>query len=90
MGGGSFFKVRGTSARQKIYRKFLWLELATVMSQTLKYDVITYTSYEGLNYAILGKITPLCKRIGEPPDFQKGCYRGDPGRQGHSGSYDLF
>jgi len=30
-----------------------------VTSQALKYDVITYTSYEGLNYAILHKITPL-------------------------------
>jgi len=29
------------------------------MSQTLKYDVITYALYEGLNYTILGKITPL-------------------------------
>jgi len=49
----------GTSARQKIYRKFLWFELATVTSQALKYDVITDASYEGLNYAILDKITPL-------------------------------
>jgi len=60
MGGGTFFKVGGTSERQKIYRKFLWFELATVSSQASKYDAITYTSYEGLNYAILDKITPLC------------------------------
>jgi len=59
MGGGTFFKVGGTSARQKNYRKFLWFELATVTSQALKYVVITYTPYEGFNYAILGKITHL-------------------------------
>jgi len=33
--------------------------LSTVTSEGLKYDVITYTSYEGLNYTILDKITPL-------------------------------
>jgi len=54
-----FSKWGGTSARQKNYTKFLWFELATVTSQALKYDVITYTSYEGLNYAILDKITTL-------------------------------
>ena len=59
-------------------------------SQALKYDVITDASYEGLNYAILDKITPLWKRIDEPPEIQKGCYRGDPGKQRHLGSYDLF
>jgi len=30
-----------------------------VMSQVLKYDVITYTPYESLNYTILDEITPL-------------------------------
>jgi len=31
------------------------------------------------------------KRIGEPPEIQTGCYRGDPGHQRHSGSsHDLF
>jgi len=54
-----FSKWRGTSARQKNYRKFLWFEWATVTSQALKYDVITYTPYECLNYAVLDKITPL-------------------------------
>ena len=50
-----------------------------------------YTPYEGLNYTILDKFTPLWKRIGEPPEIQIGCYRGDPGQQHHSGSsYDLF
>ena len=48
MGGGTFFKVGGTSARQKNYGKFFWCELATVTSQALKYDVITYAPYEGL------------------------------------------
>jgi len=45
MGGGTFFKVGGTSARQKNCRKFSRFELAIVTSQTLKYDVITYTPY---------------------------------------------
>jgi len=57
----------GASARQKNYRKFLRLELATATSHALKYDVITFTPCEGLNYTILDKITPLWKRIGEPP-----------------------
>jgi len=35
----------------------MWFELATVTSQALKYDVITYTPYEGQNYNILDKIT---------------------------------
>jgi len=43
----------------KNYRKILRFELATVTSQALKYDVITYTLYEGINYTILEKITPL-------------------------------
>jgi len=41
-----------------------------VTSQTLKYDVITYTPYQGENYTILDKATPLRKRIGEPPEFK--------------------
>jgi len=44
MGGGTFFKVGGTSDRQ-IYRKFLWLELATMTSQALKYDVINFCQH---------------------------------------------
>jgi len=59
--------------------------LATVTSQALKYDVITYTPYEDLNYTIIDKTTPLSKRIGEPREIQIGCYRGDPGHQRHSG-----
>jgi len=51
-----------------------------VTSQGLKYDVITYTPYEGLNYTNLNK-TPLWKRIGEPPEIQTSCYRGNPGRR---------
>ena len=71
------------------YRKFLCFELATVTSQVLKYDVIAFTPHEGLNYTILDKIISLWKRIGEPPEIQVGCYRGDPGQQRHSGSsYD--
>jgi len=63
----------------------LWFESATVTSQALKYDVITSTPHEGLNDTILDKATPLCKRIGEPPEIQIGCYSGDPGYQRHSG-----
>jgi len=63
----------------------LWFELATVTSQALKYDVITYTPYERIYCAILDKTTPLRKRIGEPPEIQIGCYRGDPGHQRHLG-----
>ena len=74
-----------------MYGRFLSFELATVTSQALKDDVITYTPYEGLNYTILDKIKPLWKRIGEPLEIQIGCYRGDPGQQRYSGSsYDLF
>jgi len=65
--------------------------LATVTSQVLKYDVTTYTAYEGLNYIILDKTTPLWKRIAEPPEIPIGCYTVDPGHQRYSGSsYDLF
>jgi len=74
MGGGTLFKVGVTNARQKNYRSILSFELATVTLQAFKYDVITYTPYEGLNYTILDKITPLCKRIGEPAEIQIGCY----------------
>jgi len=52
MGGGTFFKVGSTSARQKALENFLWFELATVTSQSLNYDAITYTPYEGLNCTI--------------------------------------
>ena len=80
----------GTSARQKNHRQFLWCELATVTSQALEYDAITYTPYEGHNYPVLDIITSLWKRIGVPPEIQIRCYRGDPGQQRHSGSlYNL-
>jgi len=55
------------------------------MSQTLKFDVITYTPYQGLNYTNLDKTTTVRKRIGEPPEIQIGCYRGDPGHHRRSG-----
>jgi len=58
-GWRTIFKVGGRRARQKNYRKFLRFELATVTSQVLKYDVITYTPYEGIKYTTLDKITPL-------------------------------
>jgi len=44
--------------KKKLYQ-ILWFDLATVTSQTLKYDVITYTPYEGLNYTVLDKTAPL-------------------------------
>jgi len=72
-----FSKWGGTSARQKIIEN-LSFELVTVTSKALKYDVITYTPYKGLNYTILDKITSLSKRIGEPPEVQISCCRGDP------------
>jgi len=59
MGGGSFFKVKGHKCTSKKLQKFLWFEWATVTSQVLKYDVITYAPYEGLNYTTLEKnLTP--------------------------------
>ena len=56
----------------KKYRTLSWFKLATVTSRVLKYDVIIYTPYEGLIYTILDKITPLWKRISEPPEIQIG------------------
>jgi len=50
MGGGTFFKVGGHKCTSKNYRKVLSFELATVTSQALKHDIITYTPCEGLNY----------------------------------------
>jgi len=35
------------------------LKLETVTPQALKYDVITYTPYEGPNYTISDETTPL-------------------------------
>jgi len=70
---------------EKKLKQILWFELATVTPHALKYDVITYAPCEGLNYTILDKTRPLPKRIGEPPEIQIGCYRGDQGHQRHSG-----
>jgi len=60
MGGGTFFKVGGAQVHveKKLYQ-ILWFKLATVASQALKYDVITYTPYQSLNCTILDKTTPL-------------------------------
>jgi len=90
-GRRKLFQSGGAQVHGKKYMTFLCFELTSVTSQVLKHDVITYTSYEGLIYPILDKITPLRKRIDEPPEIQLGCYRGDSGQQRHSGSsYDLF
>jgi len=43
MGGRNLFQSGGTSGRHKTTEKFLRFEVATVTSQALKYDVITYT-----------------------------------------------
>jgi len=59
MGGGTFSKVGRYKRTSKNYQTFLWFEWATVTSQALKYDVITYTPYGGLNYTIFDKIKPL-------------------------------
>jgi len=60
MGGGTFFKVEGDKCTlKKNYCKILWCDLATVTSQALKYDLITYTPYEGLKSTIFDKTTPL-------------------------------
>jgi len=53
----------------KHLQKFLWFELATLTTQAFKYDVITCTPYECLNYTIRDKITPLWKLIGETPEI---------------------
>jgi len=45
MCGGTFFKVRDTSASHKNYRKFMWFELVTVTSEALKYDVINFCQH---------------------------------------------
>jgi len=39
-GGGAFFKVGGHTCTSKNFEKFLWFELATVTSETRKYDVV--------------------------------------------------
>jgi len=59
MGGGTFLKVGRQKCASKNYRRFLQFELASVTSQALKYEVITYAPYEGLNYTTLDKMKPL-------------------------------
>jgi len=74
-GWRNIFQSGGAQVHVKKIRKCLCFLLATVTSQALKYDFITYTPYDGPNYTILDKITPLWKRIGESPEIQIGCYR---------------
>ena len=47
-GWWNLFHSGGHKRRSKNNSKFFWFELANVTSQALKYDVITYTPYEGL------------------------------------------
>jgi len=59
-GWRNLFQSWGAQVHIKItIENFSCFELATVTSQTLKYDAITYTPYEVLNYTILDKIKPL-------------------------------
>jgi len=58
-GWRNLFQSGGHKCTSKNNRQFLWFESATVPSQALKYDVITYTLYESPNYTILDEITPL-------------------------------
>ena len=84
MGGGTFFKVgRGTSARQDNCRKIIVVWIGDC-------DVTSIEIWRHFLHTIW-RSKLHCKRIGEPPEIQMGCYRGDPGQQRHSGSsYDLF
>jgi len=60
MGRGTFFKVGVTSARQKIYGKYLWFELGTATSQALKMASLTFVSIKQF-YAMFYKpsTTPI-------------------------------
>ena len=58
MGGGTFFKV----GREQVHVKKIIANFVVCVGNcyvTRKYGVITYTPYEGLNYTILDRITPL-------------------------------
>jgi len=49
------FQSGSAQVRVKKTKTFLRFGLATETSQALKYDVITYTPYEGINYTIFGQ-----------------------------------
>jgi len=52
----NLFQSGAHKCTSKDYRKYLWFESGTVTSQALKYDVNTFTPYEGVNYTILDEI----------------------------------
>jgi len=41
-----------------------------IATQALKYDVIAYTPFDGINYTVVDKIKPLWRRINETPVIQ--------------------
>jgi len=87
----NLFKVGGTNARQKTIENFfvVWIGKCDVTSIEIWRHYLCTIWKSKLQYTILSKITPLWKRIDEPPEIQIGCWRGDPGQQRHwSSSYD--
>ena len=63
---GTFCKYGGISTRPKTVKNFLWFVLATVTSQSLKYDVTTKTADESLNFSILDETTWYEKDVHNP------------------------
>ena len=68
----------------------LWIGNCDVTSIEIWRHCLYTIYYEGLNYTIWDKITPPWKFIGETPEIQIGCYRGDSGQQRHSGQRYVF
>jgi len=70
MGGGTLFKVGGTSARWKetIENYLVSIGNWRHKHRNMKYDVITYTPYEGPNDTYLDKTTPLWTPYEGPND----------------------
>ena len=92
MGGVTFFKVGGghkCTSKNLQTICVVWIGNCDVTSIEIwrHYLCTIWRS----NYTILGKITPLWKRIGGTPEIRIGCYKGDTGQQRHSSSsYDFF
>jgi len=76
----------------KTMQKLLWFELALWRNKQWNMTSLPIHHMKvQIQYNILNNIKPLLKRIGEPPQIQIGCCKGDTGKQRHSGSsYDLF
>jgi len=58
-----FSKWKGTSARQKIYGKFLWIKLPIVTSQTMQCDVINFVNMFKQFYAMFYKPSTTLRSI---------------------------